>query len=229
MRLEIYQHLVEKTWLGKSSVAPDTFNIADLLEWRDIPRFEQVSRKSYSWILTHPKIFNEGFDFVVAMHEVAMYSLEDITQFKPFLHSAECTTLDLGVLDRKMVEKAVRRVASLPMLRDLTFEAYRPGDCDTLGWCCYMLKKTSKILYGLHILTSCARREAEYEKSRKEREWAYEAKEQDLVTVTQVLDAFHRGKQPEGGYLGELDHVRLLCRQLKLQFSKDLRDLVFRG
>lgn len=111
LRLAIYNHLPCKTEHRKP------FNLAQYKSFS--PRTGQALDTPVAWLFSHPTIYKEGLDVVLAQQTSAIFHhVRDMTKGQGIesLVNATDVTLDLGDVPQRDIRRALYRLRNLPRL-----------------------------------------------------------------------------------------------------------------
>ncbi|CAK4034783.1 Hypothetical predicted protein [Lecanosticta acicola] len=116
LRLEIYDHI-----LGNEDHSRHDFPLAHMREWVTIPREEhhvsEQKAKSYSWILSHPRIYHESFHYIHRTHRMIFFDLTHFEECYPLLHGVNTIKFELQNVDERQMRRVWRLLAGLSNLK----------------------------------------------------------------------------------------------------------------
>lgn len=221
LRLEIYQYMVEDPWLPAlyQDHAFDTIDIASFLEWQKIPRHERVARKSYSWILTHRKIFHEALELVLVAHPVSIYSLKDISRSRGLLQRTKEIHLEIRDVPSRTAREMLYRVLRLPSVRRLEIEtrnsSYHPR------WLLSRHEEGGRHNpNGVSVYYNCARHDAEVMKRHEQSRWM-DAIDLEIEEVQWQLQMLERLDEYSAcSIFGEVNYGELQFRERSLRLDR---------
>lgn len=117
LRLLIYDHLF-------SCQPLDTFDIANLVSFSSIRRWDLLARKSYSILLVYGVLFDEAYDLVAKTHPLIFYNIQDLSALlkqrpSTLVNSISRLVFDFDSRHGKTIMRAIRLVGELPKLHSL--------------------------------------------------------------------------------------------------------------
>lgn len=114
LRLQIYDYLVPDLPENR-----EDFDTTSLKDFTKIRAQEHRLCKSYSWIFSHPIIFNEGLEVVFKNYRVVFFNVTDVWPCRRLLDKVKEIKLDLEHARSKQVQRALFTALSLPNLEKL--------------------------------------------------------------------------------------------------------------